>query len=468
MLGLGLGEYVPYVIYGLSFAVTLLAVFYRSAIGILFLVPLFPIYVILHKAIKSELFMANNIIDMVILGIILGLLFQGNSDEEHSLGLPPQLLPILILMALSLAGFFMGTSYLGDGLTDERTVARLAAFKNYMILPVLYVLAFYGLRERKWKYALYILLFFTILAADYKFKLTFRWYHHTRYSHDIRVGDTFAYLNSNVWGAFHAMYTLMLVGLFLVDRHRWRRAAYGILIVGGVYSLLYSYSRGAYAAFAAGLFFIAIVRSRVLLIPLFGLFLFWKIILPSSVVDRIEMTFMETSEEVSTVTVGDTYLQTAGRKEIWEQGMEMFSSSPVMGTGFETFGEVTGMDAHNQYLKMLVEQGAIGLMIYLLLYYNALRGGWRLYRNGEEELIRALGFGFLCSVVASMVANFFGDRWSYLQVGGIYWVSWALVDQENRKLELLREGLSTEDGIENALPKAEEVVPLRLTSSADL
>jgi hypothetical protein len=428
MLGLGLCQYIPYVIYGLSFIVTLLAIFYRSGIGIIFLVPLFPIYVVLDETLKSGLFMANNIPDMIIAGSILGLVIQGSRDEEHSIGSAPQLLPILLLMSVCFVGFLHGTSFLGDGFSDERTVERLADIKNYLIMPVLYIIAYYGLRERKWKYALFFLLFLTILAADLKFKMNFQWYQSSRYTHDVRGGGTFGFLKSNVWGAFHAIYTLMFLGLFLIDRHRWRRIAYGMLILGGVYSMLYSY----------------------------GLLLVWKLVLPSSVVDRIEMTFMESGDVVSTVAVGETYLYTAGRKEIWDQGIEMFWSSPLIGTGMETFGKVTGKDAHNQYLKMLTETGVLGLLIYLVLYLQALRSGWRLYRDSEEELLKAFGFGFVCAVIGSMVANIFGDRWSYLQIGGIYWVSWALIDQENSRLKMLREAEAPKEHFDWRMTESEE------------
>jgi len=38
-------------------------------------------------------------------------------------------------------------------------------------------------------------------------------------------------------------------------------------------------------------------------------------------------------------------------------------------------------------------------------------------------------------VIASIVSKFFGDRWTYIQLGAIYWVLWALVDQYNARIE---------------------------------
>ena len=445
----GLSQYIPFVLYGLSFLVAFLTVFYKSGIGILFLIPLFPIYAVLDKVLKSGLFLANSVTDMIIIGMILGWMVQERKEHEPNIGQAPQLAPVFLFMSFSLTSFVLGTSYLGDDFSSDITFERLAFWKNYMIMPLIYVIAFYNLRERKWKYALYILLFFSFVAMNYKFRLNFRWMFHTHYAHESRGGDTFAFLNANVWGAFHAMYILFLAGLFLIDKHRWRRLAYLILIYGCGYSLIYSYSRGAYVGLVAGLFFIAIVRERKLLIPLFIFFLVWKLILPISVVERIEGTFVTEGNETSVLRIGDTQLETAGRSGIWDEALSLFSEHPITGTGFRTFGEKTGMDTHNEYLKTLAEDGIIGLFIYLLLYYRALKSGWQLYKTADEELLKAFGFGFLCSVVGSMVVNFFGDRWSYLQVGGIYWVTWALVDQENNRLRIQRQELAALSGGES-------------------
>jgi O-antigen ligase len=156
------------------------------------------------------------------------------------------------------------------------------------------------------------------------------------------------------------------------------------------------------------------------------------------VVERVEMTFLEEAQGTEVVSVGETHLYTAGRKHLWDESLAYFYESPIFGTGYRTFGKLTGLDTHNEYFKVLAEGGIIGIFIYLWLYFLALRSGWRLYRNADEELLKAFGFGFVCAVVGSIVVNFFGDRWSYLQIGGLYWIFWALVDQENSKLKTIK------------------------------
>lgn len=441
MLGLGLSEFIPYILYGLSFLIAFLAIFYRNEIGILFLASLFPIYAVLNKTIKLELPFAKDVVDILIIAMLLGWLLQRTKSEEQPVSHSPLLLPILLFMGYSLLSFIHGSSTLGTDLFSDMSEQRLANWKNYMIMPLMYLIAYYNLRERKWKYALFILLAISFLAMDYKFRQTFRWVQHTHYMEKSRLSGTLGFLGPNEWGSFQTIYTLFLIGLFMIDKHIWRRIAYAVLIIGGTYCLMYSFSRGAYVGFIIGLFFIGLVRSRKLLIPLVVFLLVWKLLLPLSVVERIEGTIVDQSdlaqsERTDLMSVGGAELDTARRAEIWSMAMGYFYQNPIFGKGFRTFSALTEWDTHNVYLKMMAEQGLIGLFIYLWLYFLAFKSGWQLYRNTDEELVKAFGFGFLCAVVGSIVVNFFGDRWTYLQIGGLYWIFWALVDQENSRIKM--------------------------------
>jgi O-antigen ligase len=434
--GLGLSGYLIYVVYGLAFVIAFLAVFYRSELGIIFIAFFLPIYVVLNKTFQSGFPFAKDIIDVLIVAMLLGWLFQKGKNQEQSVGFSPTIIPIIIFMSYSLFSFFVGSFNLGEGILPDLDNQRLADWKNYMIMPVLYIISYYNLKDRKWKYALFILLFFSFLVMDFRFRQSFRWIQHTHYVESVRVTGTFAFLGPNEWGSFHTIYTLFIIGLFLVDKNFWRRAAYLLVILANSYSLMYSFSRGSYFGFLAGLFFIGFVRTRKLLILLVVFLLIWKSLVPLSVVERITGTFIEQGERTDTVSIGGADLETAGRTELWDKALNYFYENPITGTGYDTYQRLTGRDTHNVYLKTMAEQGLIGLLIYLGLYFLALRSGWRLYRRADEELVKALGFGFLCAVVGSMVVNFFGDRWTYLQMGGIYWIIWALVDQENSRIKL--------------------------------
>ncbi|HUL38172.1 MAG TPA: hypothetical protein VLW47_10835, partial [Thermodesulfobacteriota bacterium] len=86
-------------------------------------------------------------------------------------------------------------------------------------------------------------------------------------------------------------------------------------------------------------------------------------------------------------------------------------------------------DTHNYYLKMLSEQGIVGLGLFLIVLVVAFRSGWRLWKAGKEGFEKGLGLGFMGCVLACASTNLFGDRWSYFEMGGYFWVLWGLVDR---------------------------------------
>lgn len=434
MLGLGLSEVVPYVVYGLAGPTIIATAVNRSAIGLLFIVPLIPVYVILDKVLKSELPLANNVVDFTILAMLLGMLIQKREDESPVLGPSPLQGPLMIFAGYSFISLMLGVANF-DGFTGEINILRYAHWKNYMIMPLLYLITYYVLRERAWQKRLFKFLFVTFLVADIRFHDSFKWVKHTHFQGEKSRVSGLANLGPNEMGAFHAIYMLFIFGVFVIDKNVKRRIAYGIFMFGSSYCVLYSYSRGAYVAILLTSIFVAFIKERRLLIPLVAFLILWKAILPTSVVERIEETVVEDGARTDVVQVGGMQLETAKRTEIWDTALGYFSENPITGKGYNTYQYMTGWDTHNVYIKFMAEEGVIGLCLYLWLYVLALRSGWKLYKNADEELIRALGFGFVCAVIASIASNFFGDRWTYLQLGAIYWVLWALVDQYNARLE---------------------------------
>lgn len=434
MLGLGLSHYAPYLIYGMSFIVALCCIFYRIEIGIVFIASLLPIYSVLNEVIQSGFPFANQIVDMIVIAIIIGSISNKNLYENNALDHTPQFGIILVLVFYSFFNYLIGCSYLSEEIFDLSN-PRLFHLKNYMLLPVLYLITYYKFRNLNWKYTLFVFLFLSFILMDYKFYTTFRWFKHTNYSHDNRIGGTLGFLGPNEYGSFHAIYTLFIMGIIIFDKHLWRRLAYFILICFNMYSLVYSYSRGAYVGILVGAFFISILEKRILLIPILIFLIFWKTFLPLSVQQRIEGTIVDDNSRNDTISLGGAELATAGRTEVWADAIRFFLKNPIFGTGYNSYQRLTGVDTHNVYLKCMAEQGIIGIVIYLWLYIKALRSGWDLYKMSENQLVKAFGFGFLCAVIGSIVVNFFGDRWTYIQIGGLYWIFWGMVDQENSKIK---------------------------------
>jgi O-antigen ligase len=84
---------------------------------------------------------------------------------------------------------------------------------------------------------------------------------------------------------------------------------------------------------------------------------------------------------------------TTGRAGIWEQAINIWRSSPIIGCGLTTFGIVPGTEAnaHNSVLVVLGESGVLGLSL-----FGAMLLAWltSLWRCGQRD-VRILGVGFL-------------------------------------------------------------------------
>jgi hypothetical protein len=79
----------------------------------------------------------------------------------------------------------------------------------------------------------------------------------------------------------------------------------------------------------------------------------------------------------------------------------------------------------------------------------ALRSGQKLFRTAITPFQKGLGFGFLGCVVAFIITNMFGDRWSYFVLGDYFWIIWGLVD---RGILIAEASKQKAELIENTVP----------------
>jgi O-antigen ligase len=114
------------------------------------------------------------------------------------------------------------------------------------------------------------------------------------------------------------------------------------------------------------------------------------------------------------------------RVELWENAEQSIIRSPIVGTGFATFqlGEHVDnlRDTHNWYVKVMVETGLVGLIIAFFMLQQMLALAYRLFKRATDPLYQGLGLGLFLATCSCMVANFFGDRWTYLEITALLWV----------------------------------------------
>ncbi len=308
-------------------------------------------------------------------------------------------------------------------ITTENELLR--DWKNYAEMIFLYFLVMGAIQDDKQLKNLLLVATAVILFIVVREYRNFA--ESAAFSYDKRAQGPFWVigLGSNHLGAFVADYGALLLGLFLCDDNKKRRWLYLATVLFSIHPLFFAYSRGAYAAAFVALVFFGLIKKRSLLILATIIVVSWQTLLPITVAERIAMT--ETPG-------GHLEGSAAHRIVLWEYAKTMFEENPIFGIGYGGFGlavppDETLTDTHNFYMRMLSEQGMIGIVLFLMLLMRAFRSGWQLYRMGPTPFFKGLGLGFSGCIVATSVANLFGDRWSYFVLGGYLFVFWGLVDR---------------------------------------
>lgn len=378
------------------------------------LAPLPTIWYQLHS-----LPMGKDTMDILIAGTFLGILFnKGGFDRA------PGTFLIGFFMFTSLLAVWNSTLRFGLALPFTTANPLLADWKNYVEMIFLYFLAYNAMKtEEQQKTMLLIIATVFLLISVREFR---NFSEGAGFSYSRRVEGPFWImgLGANHIGAFVAHYGALLLGMALIDKHKYRKWLYLAGVGFSLHPLFFSYSRGAYVGAFAVIVLYGILKKRSLLVLLAMLIFAWQVVLPETVVERIAMT-----EDSS----GQMESSAAQRVVLWQHAWRLFQDNFLFGIGFNSFGftvapgELT--DTHNFYLKTAAEQGILGVILLGLVLLRALSSGWRLYRQGQSEFHRALGFGFVGCSVALMTTNIFGDRFSYFVLNSNFWILWGMVDR---------------------------------------
>lgn len=190
-------------------------------------------------------------------------------------------------------------------------------------------------------------------------------------------------------------------------------SAMGIIPI--LISLYATVTKGSYLAFILGAVFIALVRSKKLLIPIVAAVILVLLFGSPYVHDRISGMFDVNHPE------------NASRIMLWKTGMRMFADFPVFGIGDIDMHELylKYMDPgdpaqhghfHNVLIQFLVTLGAVGFLAVLAMFVRICQVEWKIFRRVKDDW-------FAGSVALGALAVFVG-----FQVNGL--TEWSFGDQE--------------------------------------
>lgn len=282
------------------------------------------------------------------------------------------------------------------------------------------------------------------------------------------AGFTFATINDSLKPFFrnHVNYSALLVCstpvLFAATKLTRSRTAkrflYGALFLSLV-ALYFSYARGAWLALAAGIAAYGLLKKKALL----AAFMLTLILTLGAVFwlqhnDRYlqyagnyNKTIFHTDfaeHIVATYELKD--LSTAERFYRWVAGVRMVHDGWKTGFGPNTFyanykpyavpafktwvsANEEHSTVHNYYLLLLIEQGAFGLLLFILLLAVAFYTAQKIYHQTNDPFWKTVAAAVAVILVMICTVNFLSDLVETDKVGSVFYLCLAVLVMADRK-----------------------------------
>jgi O-antigen ligase len=394
-----------------------------------------------YRARLDELFLGKYFIEIVVVFLLINILLMGSSrrDKENTYNngnkynIKTFSFLLIIYMVYTFVSLLVGSFTLGSGFPFDAGDERFGTWVNHITIFLMFFMSYHLIDPDKDFYYVLGIISLLIFAFAFRFRSEFVHVQQFHFTYKSRVGGMLSNLGPNEVAAFFASYTMLCVGMVFKEKRKPVAALLLMVIIAGTYGVIYSYSRGAYVAYFAGIILALWLNRKILLVVVAVALIFWKSILPVSVVDRIMMT-TEAGKHSSEIGIesGDV----AGRAKVGLAGWVIFKENPVIGTGFLTVWRLSTekMDTHNVYIKYLAETGVVGAILLVMIFGYMIKTAFRLYRYSPDDRWRGFAGGFLCLMLVVIVGNFFGDRWTYMALSSNYLMLSGMI---SRKLTLM-------------------------------
>jgi O-antigen ligase len=140
----------------------------------------------------------------------------------------------------------------------------------------------------------------------------------------------------------------------------------------------------------------------------------------------------------------EPYTSGLWRIELWQDMSNVFWKRPWFGHGLGSFEEEAlkqrgfyagSLEAHNDYLRIAVELGIIGLASYILLILVVLKNIIKIYRKTDDKNLKIFYLSFLCLFVSLFLVSFVEN---ILRNTIVQWCLWTWAGCVFSLSELLR------------------------------
>jgi putative inorganic carbon (HCO3(-)) transporter len=408
-LGTGIGHFIPIVAYLGFWVMCLVSLGGKPLYGLYYMIPFLPYRTLRDHFLDYPL--GGNVLTILVLVVIIGAIIHGKRLPKSKLYITWLVFGIYLYFSMWL-GVALSNAPAPLWLSDINFVT----WKDYMLIPLVFVAAGLVIEDRKAVRTVVLLTAITLVCIDRSCLLESMTRTWTSFDEDKRGGGPLGF-GSNQTSAYLVQFAMFFWGFVQFTKRRKVKLAGYLLAAITILAAMYTFSRAGYLAILFSVLVLGVLKDRKLLLVLGVFLLIWQSVVPAAVRERVNMT--QNSN-------GQLEASAQERVDLWENAEQSFLQSPLVGNGYATFqmGEHVAnlKDTHNWYVKVLVETGIIGFIMALMLLLQMLAVSYRLFRRASDPLYRGLGLGLFLAVCACIVANCFGDRWTYLEITAPLWV----------------------------------------------
>jgi O-antigen ligase len=256
-------------------------------------------------------------------------------------------------------------------------------------------------------------------------------------------GLTFAESVNRAYGTFGhpnvlAFYLVLAILVLLGARNAFPRVRYShpiILVILSI-TLLLTQTRGAWLGLLVGLGFAGVVRYRQALI--IGLLC---VVTVGFLLPAAQGTLAGTSLDLNRAPIIGNLLQRQlntssldWRLDVWREMQHRFLERPVFGFGLGAFPSLRqfqvfdiydqGIGAHNDYLRLLIELGISGVILYTLLLVSMYRNLRQTISHYSQTLFSTVPLFLVAFFLAFLVMSYFDNL---LQATPVMWAWFILL-----------------------------------------
>ncbi|OGR00017.1 MAG: hypothetical protein A2505_05665 [Deltaproteobacteria bacterium RIFOXYD12_FULL_55_16] len=234
-------------------------------------------------------------------------------------------------------------------------------------------------------------------------------------------------LEPNTFGGYYVVLGAVVAGLYIHEPKGWKKIFYALLLAAAVLPFVYTQSRGSWVAGGFSLLtFLALTKGlhRKVLIFAFAILAVMSIpLLPQHIQERAR--FWKAEEGFTrTETIGEMKFDpsTSERIEGYRKALGLFARSPIFGRGMTGAGFFDG-----QFVRLMVENGILGLASFAYLNYRILGYLLSIYRRSPDPFSRGMALGLLCATTGMLVHSLGANTYIIVRIMEPYMLLLALL-----------------------------------------